>query len=494
MSTWFYYDNEGHKQGPITGGQLKGLAKAGQITPGTMLETEDGKATPARKVQGLTFVTIPPTTTETVQPSTQSVPEPTAPIWESTSTVEPTPEIKPKRKKHIGKVALLLLIVVGLLIAYINRDKIANFAPGLGESMTGYRRGFGDTILTYKNRSYEGAAWQEVSISQLNDNVRLYRVLGWEDDDYWVATYAGVVRYKNGTWIIPYRFNKDNDERFQRVSLLDKDTLFIGLYQERKGIFSHLIREDGVHFFRQQSRDATTDKARQTPGGWSNYLYAGMVYYADNGLLYITLWDENFFNRTFEKVTFSDLKTLGDTATTYHRITREDKEYSILTRDNTATGNTIANLRRIIQIAPGKGIGVAGGHLAEFRNGIWYEIEGSNSLGVLWLDCSGTTPNNAVSVGKEGRIIIHQFGGGNREMQVPQPQETTSMELFRVWGNSIDKLWTMDTNGTVWEKDGNNWRVVVRGLRKDNVEFIDAWVSPTGAVFAITEDKLYQLK
>ena len=56
VTTWYYYDNDGCKQGPITGGQLKGLAKAGLITQETMLETEDGKTAPARKIKGLTFV------------------------------------------------------------------------------------------------------------------------------------------------------------------------------------------------------------------------------------------------------------------------------------------------------------------------------------------------------------------------------------------------------------------------------------------------------
>ena len=55
MSTWYYYDNNGQKQGPVTGGQLKGLARAGRITPETVVENEEGKSVPARKIQGLTF-------------------------------------------------------------------------------------------------------------------------------------------------------------------------------------------------------------------------------------------------------------------------------------------------------------------------------------------------------------------------------------------------------------------------------------------------------
>jgi|GEM_PF-1255059 len=54
-TTWWYYDSNGDKQGPVTGGQLKWLAKNGKIFPGTMIETETGKTALAKKVKGLTF-------------------------------------------------------------------------------------------------------------------------------------------------------------------------------------------------------------------------------------------------------------------------------------------------------------------------------------------------------------------------------------------------------------------------------------------------------
>jgi hypothetical protein len=55
-TTWYYYDSDGQRQGPISGGRLKRLAKTGRITPGTMVEAENGKVVPAVKIQGLTFV------------------------------------------------------------------------------------------------------------------------------------------------------------------------------------------------------------------------------------------------------------------------------------------------------------------------------------------------------------------------------------------------------------------------------------------------------
>ena len=55
MAIWYYYNEQGEKI-EVSGGQLKGLAKAGLITPGTLVETEDGKQALAKKVKGLTFI------------------------------------------------------------------------------------------------------------------------------------------------------------------------------------------------------------------------------------------------------------------------------------------------------------------------------------------------------------------------------------------------------------------------------------------------------
>jgi hypothetical protein len=79
MSAWYYYDSNNQKQGPITGGQLKGLAKAGSITPETIVETENGKTATAGKVKGLTFIDTP---------QSQSVPPQIVPS-ESSSIVLP---------------------------------------------------------------------------------------------------------------------------------------------------------------------------------------------------------------------------------------------------------------------------------------------------------------------------------------------------------------------------------------------------------------------
>ena len=69
MSNWYYTNKNGEKV-QITGGQLKGLAKAGLITAETIVEHESGKSAPAGKVKGLTFgVLSQPVPVKPVEPS-----------------------------------------------------------------------------------------------------------------------------------------------------------------------------------------------------------------------------------------------------------------------------------------------------------------------------------------------------------------------------------------------------------------------------------------
>ena len=68
-TTWFYYDNNGQKQGPITTERLKGLTKQGVILPDTMVENESGRQVIAEKIQGLHFSEMRCTESVPVEPS-----------------------------------------------------------------------------------------------------------------------------------------------------------------------------------------------------------------------------------------------------------------------------------------------------------------------------------------------------------------------------------------------------------------------------------------
>lgn len=57
MDKFYYHGESGQKNGPVNARQLRTLAKTGQILRETIIETEEGKKCPARKVQGLVFGT-----------------------------------------------------------------------------------------------------------------------------------------------------------------------------------------------------------------------------------------------------------------------------------------------------------------------------------------------------------------------------------------------------------------------------------------------------
>jgi len=93
MAKWHYYNESGEKI-EVTGGQLKGLAKAGMITPDTIVETEEGKQAPARKIKGLTFgETAQPEVIHTEPASSETMPTEPSPFNISTSIPieQPTP-------------------------------------------------------------------------------------------------------------------------------------------------------------------------------------------------------------------------------------------------------------------------------------------------------------------------------------------------------------------------------------------------------------------
>ena len=128
MSNWFYYDNNGQKQGPVTGGQIKELAKAGTISPDTIIETEEGKSAPARKVKGLTF--SQKTTCSVSLPSQHVSQEPIAvpfPVKNSKeSQIEnPSPHTeKPNPAYALSILGLLLVSIICLTVGLLSGDAV----------------------------------------------------------------------------------------------------------------------------------------------------------------------------------------------------------------------------------------------------------------------------------------------------------------------------------------------------------------------------------
>lgn len=60
MANFFYTDENGTKQGPLTPEQLQALINQGIITPDTLLESEAGHTGKARQIRGLNFPAVEP--------------------------------------------------------------------------------------------------------------------------------------------------------------------------------------------------------------------------------------------------------------------------------------------------------------------------------------------------------------------------------------------------------------------------------------------------
>ena len=116
MAYWFYYTVNGQKQGAVTEEQLKELAKAGKITPGTMLEHQSGDKTIAAEVKWLTFGE--PAQNQTSTPTTPVEPTPfTASSTPANRTIPQNTTKKGSVKKGcLGcGVILFVLFLIGLI-------------------------------------------------------------------------------------------------------------------------------------------------------------------------------------------------------------------------------------------------------------------------------------------------------------------------------------------------------------------------------------------
>lgn len=117
MASWFFFDGDGAKQGPINDHQLKALVQRGTITPDTRIETAHGQQTTAGKIKGLPFPTASPPPDHSSEtyglagepadfgfPSIESggppvPPPPTADVFTATAPpIQPIPVPKPQTR------------------------------------------------------------------------------------------------------------------------------------------------------------------------------------------------------------------------------------------------------------------------------------------------------------------------------------------------------------------------------------------------------------
>lgn len=432
-------------------------------------------------------------------------PEPGPTPAPSKAFVTSTPDRRRLRPRTL-LIAILILLAVGIVAASLRRDRLADLLPGGGVLLSRHQRGFADTILRYEDRSYDGAAWRKVKDAEaveamVGGRVELCGVAGWDSDSFYVVGHAlpsrslaerAVVIVSNhaGTWA-SQAVIKRADGNATTLRLLDRDMLYLTDYYRSAGTHSDvgLYRVDatGVATIWGPESVACDDNEIALVGPDLAYLFVSGI---DSGLPGATV------------------KVAGERATELELD--KYKEAYVHRDDNVPLKDYPAcNIRLVRATGRGQAFGVACGigeptvKLVVYRDGIWYDRRDlklpvvnfdRQRLNDMWACPTGGDAALLVGVGPEGYVLRIDLGGEASDQRLPVASDPTSMKLIRVWGASPEKYWVMDTHGTVWERGATRWRVVVRGLHHEDVEFRDAWVGPDGSIIAIAPEAIYRLE
>lgn len=360
----------------------------------------------------------------------------------------------------------------------------AVFRPQLASALAPYERGYADTVLRYADRSYEQARWTRLkevrAIAEMSrvldhERVRLEHVVGWDEGNFWIVASSLhkclVVRQREGLWSFVGEI--DNAADAQMLRPLDADSAYLASSYVFDGSLWKLDAE-GIARLKELDHSSAPH-------------FRGIVHLER---------DLTFFFASY----YSYYRLENGTVATLDP--EQEKTAWLHTRDNTPLKEyPVTELQHPRVVAEGSAYAVftsnfKGNKLGIWENGLWYEVrdlpKNKEAIVDLWLNRT-----------KEGAIVtlvgrnswVHQSGvagpGVDRTLAAPPDQSKGS--LIKVWGSSPEKFWVMDDSGTVWEQTRTESRVVVRGLRRDDVYFRDAWVSPSGVVLAVTDKHLYRL-
>ncbi len=461
-----YWIFNGRAQGPFALPQIQAKLANGEVTWGT-------KICPVGQTQWRPLHRTPGIVPDAQRPL-GSLPVKMSPGPVVGTTPRPVPLLpRPPRTSRLTRRALFGVGAAAMLVAGYYAVPAA-----FTHSFDGYERGYGDTILRYIDRPYDGAKWTQLKeTSSFAEMVSLGRtpvteltcVTGWDDSNLWVANQLGqVFQLRDGHW--QFAAKPDNAD-YPRLRAVDQSTLLVAGGNHS----SHLYR---------LSPGNVADIGQVYP------MVNGEIFPADNGVVFAYS-----ARQPSEPIQFAD----GD-----RKVLKADlfKEAFVQRDDSTALKEYfVGAIRHVRPILPGVAYGIASPNygndkkkLVRYENGVWTESTDlpDKDAKDLWLNGSSDAPH-LVLIGKNGWVYVQPATGIGTERSLAIPADTSQMNLLKVWGTSPDKFWVMDEHGTVWELGRSDSRIVVRGMRRDDVKFEDAWVSPTGAVFAITTKHLYRL-
>ena len=456
-------------KGPFTLVQIQAKLASGEATWGSKLcPLGESEWRPLHRVPGIIpeAQRLPAAPASKAQPvRTLSRPIPNASVPSSAPAIARTRSLPANRKYRYALIGVGVLAIFGIGYALL-RTSLTDAA---------YERGYADTVLIYADRPYEGAKWTKLKeTSSFSEMVSLgssavadlWRVAGWDDNNLWVANQSGqVFQLREGHWQFAAR---PEYASYPRLRVFSQDTVFVAGCS------------GAAHLYQMSPGNVADQGDLESPREAELYL-------ADRGLIYC-------YRDSVDPVRFAEGTRTVLKAEHY-------KEAFVHRKDNTLLKEYPVGMNRHVRsIRPGIGFAVAKQQfgskkkLVRFEAGLWVESADlpDKDFNDLWLSGTDDAPH-VVLVGKGGWVHVQPAGNNGAERALATSAEPTPANLIKVWGHSPEKFWVMDENGTVWEMNRTESRIVVRGLRREDVTFKDAWVSPTGTVFAITNKHLYRL-
>ena len=383
--------------------------------------------------------------------------------------------LKVKRnKKYLGVFAIVMVLALfgGFVLKFVNSSIIS----------PGYKRGFGSTILSYAPRSYENSKWRVVwNTNGLPHNTfpLLLRITGWDRDNVAIATRSQGINLfvwkRAGEWVV-------NSFGERTVSGTDSNIIF----EDRDKLF-YASSDDGLHRITSTRRDMFSCEGWKT-GNWikhfGNYdsdclaINCGLrQFHFQSGTL--EAWDEG-----------------------------EQRKF-ILNQDNTYAdkGNFDGNDSKYIyhMQSPKRGtlVGImehrSQAKICIFNNSRWYlshvidnwqtGYHAQGSIQSLWV-----LDEDILVVGTVRGVKIIQNGRLSQPI-VNIAGYDPSLPVVAVWGRDLSHYYFMDNKGNILCFDGGLSRIIMRGpdLPK-GIVLRDAWVSPEGCIYAITDDEVYFLE